>query len=119
MGKLWQGQLALAKKMAAFTGRAESTLLTRYIVPERADGASGIMRHYYGGSDSSGIEKKNNWRITGETLKREGANGSFLLGVMPQLQPLVDMGAEEPSPLPDSCHSCNRCMWVDMGDAEP
>jgi len=93
MGPLWPRQLELGRKMASFTGRADSTILTRYVVPENASMAQGIMRHYYGmrpGHADTVDEEK----VTLRGLEAAGLNTTYMLEVMPELQPLVQSGAQ-------------------------
>jgi len=86
MSKVWPRQLALAKRLAEFTGRNDSVFLTRYLLPDRAEQARGIMRHYYRIESGGGI--------TREALTSSGANVTFLLDTMPALHGLVASGAQ-------------------------
>lgn len=82
MNHLWPKQLAVAKKLAQFTGRTDSTFLTKYIVPRRPSEAHGVMRHYY--------QKE---LITQDVLATNGVNYTYLQDIMPQLHGLVADGA--------------------------
>ena len=84
MNELWPRHLELHAAVSAFTGRANSTLLTQYI-PADANEAFGQMRHYF--------KPENQGCVTPSGLREAGADPDFLYGVMPELQPLVAAGA--------------------------
>lgn len=90
MGPIWRRQLALGKAMKEFTGRGDSVFMTRFITPHNASGAKGIMRHYYGITP----HWKNSIHATRDSLEAIGADPHKLLGVMEELQPLADAGAQ-------------------------
>lgn len=83
MDAAWPRQLALARKLALFSGRNDSTFLTMFLPPAHASEARGIMKHYF--EEESAIQL--------DVLRAANADVPYLLGVMPQLQPLLLAGA--------------------------
>mmetsp|Transcript_33276 Transcript_33276/g.102411 ORF Transcript_33276/g.102411 Transcript_33276/m.102411 type:complete len:348 (+) Transcript_33276:146-1189(+) len=86
MRDLWPRQLALADRLAEFSGRRDSTFLLRFLLPRNASEALGIMRHYYS-PEASG-------KMTQDALRTAGADVGYLTDIMPPLQRLVASGAQ-------------------------
>jgi len=82
--------LVLGQAVQRFTGRGDSVFMTRYLVPQNASAAPGVMQHYYGIAPGP----VNEIGATRDALVSMGADVDFLLDVMPELQPLVKAGAQ-------------------------
>jgi len=84
MNTVWPKQLALAGKLASFSGRNDSSFLTKFLLPNRASEARGIMRHYF--HEESYLQM--------DALHAANADVPYLVEVMPPLQPLLKAGAQ-------------------------
>eukprot|EP00927_Polykrikos_kofoidii_P074692 TRINITY_DN70712_c0_g1_i1.p1 TRINITY_DN70712_c0_g1~~TRINITY_DN70712_c0_g1_i1.p1 ORF type:complete len:383 (-),score=47.59 TRINITY_DN70712_c0_g1_i1:3-1073(-) len=87
INEIWKGQLTLAQDVHSFTGRIDSIFLTRYIVPENSSNQGSGIRGLYFSKGSGRL-------VTKARLREVGANVTYLLDVMPELQQLVEAGAQ-------------------------